>query len=269
MFRVCFESGFVKMERWNKLNVTDSDHQWVYKLTGSHGYTFTAVDVHGCVMYEEALSPDQVLERCKDINPAFEATADKITCQLAKMVAGNEVSVQGSRINVSSKLHGSPFDWFFSLTGLDGSRLFNDFWKPWMDSFNCMLQVHDLMINQLNAKDEEIQEYVDQGATLTKKSLKTSKFDLEKCLRSVTVTDGELAVLSQSFRDFQELESKVNPRQTTSKRERSPSPASVSEKAQNMSPMKTNIGTKLKKAKPLSSLKSSPSKDIYHKLKHI
>ena len=37
------------MEQWNRLSVADSDHQWVYKLTGSHGYTFTAIDIHGCV----------------------------------------------------------------------------------------------------------------------------------------------------------------------------------------------------------------------------
>ena len=91
---------------------------------------------------------------------------------------------------MDGELAGSEFKWEFSPTRADPIRFFNFVTEPMVGSLTLLLRNQSRLVQLLEAKDQEIQDYTLNGAVLSRKSLQTTIFDSKK----------EALILPQDFK---------------------------------------------------------------------
>lgn len=165
-------------------------------FTHPNGYKFSLTNL--AVMYEEELSESEVMEMCKRLNPNIEVPdVTDLIQQLELMLQSdtterkllfydnrgkdNEHLAQTTcTLKVDGELAGCEFKWEFSPKLADSLRFFEILTKPIAGCLTLLLRNQSRLVQLLEAKDQEIQDYTLNGAVLSRKSLQTTIFDSKK-----------------------------------------------------------------------------------------
>ena len=81
---------------------------------------------------------------------------------------------------MNGELAGCEFIWEFSPTQSDPITYYNTLTKPMAGCLSLLLRNQSRLVQLLEAKDQEIQDYTLNGAVLSRKSLQTTIFDPKK-----------------------------------------------------------------------------------------
>ena len=81
---------------------------------------------------------------------------------------------------MDGELAGSEFKWEFSPTRADPIRFYKIVTEPMVGSLTLLLRNQTRLVQLLEAKDQEIQDYTLNGAVLSRKSLQTTIFDSKR-----------------------------------------------------------------------------------------
>jgi len=233
-------------------------------------YTFTVFNPQSNSMWTEtlAMSPQQILERFKSWNSfnddlSVEEILDIMTQAFDKphlvlkagpideAREGGDSSVRNftleTKIGTSAVLK-----WTHTAQKALDSEALKGFWGEILQ----ILALNRQLTSEIEAKDEELQDHVEGGSTLTRKSLKTPKFDLETSCKKAMAAQGS----DGDPLDMIEASSEVIARLTSAKKElatsldKKKSPAKRSAEGDvvgKASPQKPSIASKLVKANPV------------------
>ena len=87
---------------------------------------------------------------------------------------------------MNGELAGCEFIWEFSPTQSDPITYYNTLTKPMAGCLSLLLRNQSRLVQLLEAKDQEIQDYTLNGAVLSRKSLQTTIFDPKKYCTNVS-----------------------------------------------------------------------------------
>ena len=81
---------------------------------------------------------------------------------------------------MNGELAGCDFKWEFSAGRSSQNKFYEKITEPFIGCLSLLLQNQTRLIQLLEAKDQEIQDYTLNGAVLSRKSLQTTIFDSKK-----------------------------------------------------------------------------------------
>ena len=81
---------------------------------------------------------------------------------------------------MNGELAGCDFKWEFHLKRADPLRFYTMVTEPNVGCLSLLIQNQSRLVQLLEAKDQEIQDYTLNGAVLSRKSLQTTIFDSKK-----------------------------------------------------------------------------------------
>ena len=87
---------------------------------------------------------------------------------------------EGCQVIMNGELAGCDFKWEFHLKRADPFRFYKMVTEPTVGCLSLLIQNQSRLIQLLEAKDQEIQDYTLNGAVLSRKSLQTTIFSSKK-----------------------------------------------------------------------------------------
>jgi len=194
---------------WEKICVQEcgsakSEEEWLHRfvVTDEGHYTLDLVRPKVDIMHTETVQMQQTIDRWDSLNPAFEVSSSKVLDHLRRLIRESPLILKSDGVaEVENKLHQCRIRWRFYTHPV--TDLYERFWKQVLMAGLAMVP---RLAAQLQAKDDEIEDYVTGGATLSRKSLKTPKFDLDATCKSVqsgsAASDPVAIVSSRECRDL-------------------------------------------------------------------
>ncbi len=204
-----------------------TDRAWLYSLRRLRGGGYELHLTDAARVFRERLAPKQVLDRCGDLNPAVEAEAEDLVEEIAAMLedrtshvalaeedyggaddAGGGGGEGGMRLRANGKLFGYDFKWHFVAARLGAEKAYGSLLCDLLKCVSHLLNQRRHLLQVVQAKDLEIFDYEQGGASLTRRTLKTDKFDRATALDKVPyvpVDDPGLVktLASEDFRGVQ------------------------------------------------------------------
>lgn len=143
-------------------------------------FEFLMTDGKTCL--KETLTADQVQSRNAQLNPAVEASAGDLIPEIVQIMSKNTTSIDLPAqdepvLKIRGKLYNYDFQWHFEVTTMNSEELFEILSSSFLNVLLAMFSRQDFLVDLLKQKDLEIFDYSQSGATLSRKSLKTEKFD--------------------------------------------------------------------------------------------
>ncbi len=204
-----------------KCESSSSSSSWLHNLRccADGGYALHLTD--GARVFSERLAAEQVEVRCEDLNPAVEASAEDLVEEITGLLASKTSHVQlkelktGSnlRLEAAGKLFGYDFRWRFDLEALSAEAAYDALFSNVFKCVSHLLEQQRHLLQVIKAKDLEIFDYEQSGATLTRRTLKTDKFDAARDLHNkVPYTprdDAEVMSSTLSSEEFRRVQRSV------------------------------------------------------------
>ncbi|XP_061572257.1 non-homologous end-joining factor 1 [Cololabis saira] len=160
---------------------------------GETAYRVLLTDLH-CV-WEERMDAADVQSRAQELNRRLRASAEAFFSHLREAArpclsgGGGEAQVSLTRrddgrlaVRLKSELGGLPFHWEFRLSPAPVATACEQLVRPLLAMSRLLQQQLEQLGGMLARKDAEIQDYRENGASLTRERLKTDVF-LEKTYR--------------------------------------------------------------------------------------
>lgn len=158
----------------------------------------------GTKLYYEQLDGDEKFDKkCKVFNPNIEASAFSMIEELSKSfeecLKTSKLDLQTEdykiQIHMKSKLKaGIPFKWIFVFQEAPQDFVWKHVVQPLTIISNELYRRQQELSYMLERKDREIQDYKDQGTSVSRKHLETPYFDRPEYQRTSTA--------NQAFLDF-------------------------------------------------------------------
>lgn len=147
-----------------------------------------------CSVWEERMDAETIQSRTKDLNKRLEAPVRAFLLYLSEVVkpflsgdnsrADNKAQISLTKqedgnisIGLKSKLEGLPFYWEFQCTPAPVTLVCVQLVRPLLAMSRLLQQQVDQLGGLLVRKDAEIQDYKENGATLTRARLQTDVFE--------------------------------------------------------------------------------------------
>lgn len=163
---------------------------------GETTYHILLSDLHS--VWEERMDEEAIQSRAKDLNKRLQAPVKAFLLYLYKVAqpflsGGDEEAESKAQISLTkqddgnasirlkSKLEGLPFSWEFHCTPAPLPLVCVQLVRPLLAMSRLLQQQVDQLGGQLVRKDEEIQDYKENGAVLTRERLQTVVFDPHTC----------------------------------------------------------------------------------------
>ncbi|XP_044526690.1 non-homologous end-joining factor 1 [Gracilinanus agilis] len=222
------------IQPWSWLQLSEESLLAKAYITTHKGYALLLSDLQ--YVWHEEVDTSVVSLRAKELNKRLSATPSAFLSHLKDLMCtllegsadtrGATFSCEhmpdGLTLRVRSDLSGLPFHWNFHCTLASSSLVSQHLIRPLMGmSLVLQHQVKELA-SLLRLKDAEIQDYQENGATLSRDRLKTEQFDenafleqfvTENLLEACSVKDGKpfamklqnlyVAITKQEFRTGQ------------------------------------------------------------------
>jgi len=158
-------------------------------------------------LYEERLSSHDIFQLCTKLNPNVEvpeivdviehldemleskSNAKNVILSDSGKISDNYSyrSQSSCKLTMIGEISGYEFRWEFTLKLLDPVTFYYGLTKPAITVLTLLIENQSNLINIIESKDKEIQNYIENGAELSRKTLKTNEFKREKdsfCLPS-------------------------------------------------------------------------------------
>lgn len=159
---------------------------------GETTYHILLSDLHS--VWEERMDADAIQTRAKDLNKRLQAPVKAFFSYLCEVVqpllsgdnggADSKAQIsltkqEGGNISIGlkSKLEGLPFYWQFQCTPAPVTLVCVQLVRPLLAMSRLLQQQVDQLGGLLVRKDAEIQDYKENGATLTRERLQTDVFE--------------------------------------------------------------------------------------------
>ncbi|XP_063218112.1 non-homologous end-joining factor 1-like [Bacillus rossius redtenbacheri] len=179
---------------WCTINISDEpngcDKKYIVKTACSDAtHTVFLCDIeHGFV---EVLTQEDMLRRCKELNPLVEASPERLVAHVVALLDGRRDDVHRSLrplggvrvLALRSKLVGLLFSFEFRLQPAAGDHIYTQVMAPILAT---LLELHErqtCLMKLLKKKDEEIAEYKINGGQLSRRNLETPVFDEQEFAR--------------------------------------------------------------------------------------
>ncbi|XP_022201581.2 non-homologous end-joining factor 1 isoform X1 [Nilaparvata lugens] len=145
----------------------------------------------------EDLSEDKLLQRCKDMNPLYEASSEILIQRIKELVELESSDVRTTitesngqiELAISSYLGGVIFKMKFSLSLGSPEMFFKQMTSPLIRMVEELKDQQNELFGLLNKKDIEIEEYKMSGMKITRKNVETKPFIKEEFLKNVSNED--------------------------------------------------------------------------------
>ncbi|XP_059094677.1 non-homologous end-joining factor 1-like [Tigriopus californicus] len=182
-------------------------------------FEFLMTDGKTC--FKETLTAEEVRSRNGRLNPAVEASAGDLIPEIVQILSKNTTSLDllpsellqrdddedgiDPVLKIRGKLYNYDFQWHFDLTAMGAEELFEILSSSLLNVLSAMFARQDFLVDLLKKKDLEIFDYSQSGATLSRNSLKTEKFDLAHLKETaLPSTPSSLSLLTtEPFHDIQ------------------------------------------------------------------
>ncbi|RZF46698.1 hypothetical protein LSTR_LSTR002561 [Laodelphax striatellus] len=144
-------------------------------------------------LWTEDLSEEELLQRCKDMNPLHEASSEILIQRINELVELNSSEVKTTltenkneqlELGVSSYLKGVIFKIKFLLSLGSPEMFFKQMTSPLIRMVEELQERQNKLFDLLNKKDIEIDEYKMGGMKITRKNIETTPFCKEEFLKS-------------------------------------------------------------------------------------
>lgn len=260
---------------WRRVRVRplegDVEDCWMCKFQANppdQNYAFTVYNPLSNSMWTETLAMphQQILERFKSWNSfnddlSVEEILDLMTQAFDKpdlvlkagpMEARGGDSVRTFTLETNIRTT-AVLKWTHTAQKALDSEALKGFWGEILQ----ILALNRQLTSEIEAKDEELKDHVEGGSVLTRKSLKTPKFDLEtSCKKAMAAqgSDGDpLDLIEESSEVIARLTSAKKELATSLDKKKSPAKRSAGEGevGGKASPQKPSIASKLVKANPV------------------
>ncbi len=158
---------------------------WLFHLRkcGDGGYQLRLTNAASA--FQERLSSDQVQDRCGRINPAVEADSDDLVEEIQQLMSDGTTHLKlrkegenALELEVAGKLFGYDFRWNFATKKEEDA--FDSVLRPALKCISLLLEQRRKLVDIIRAKDLELLDFEQAGHSLTRKNLKTPKFDMKK-----------------------------------------------------------------------------------------
>ncbi|XP_069838621.1 non-homologous end-joining factor 1 [Dendropsophus ebraccatus] len=172
---------------WQTLHIGDCSFFTKVRFTDS-SYCLLVSDLSGAWCEEAAA--DVIQERSKELNKRLKAPISSFLSHLSQLIrplldskdkAPNTLSCTRTRgtlmLHVKSQLSGLPFYWDFHCREASVSMVCRHFLQPLISMTKALDAQCQELCTLLRRKDEEIQDYQEGGAVLSRERLKTETFD--------------------------------------------------------------------------------------------
>jgi len=153
------------------------------------------VDIYdGSKLWREAISRDEFCMKCKELNPKVEADYsylfNQIKCSFENLDISDNNKLDLVIDDVQCKIYfriklkgGIPFFWTFDLSEDPSSlTISKEMILPLLSMIGELMQQRKDLFNIISRKDNEIQDYRDQGVVASRKSLETTRIESSKYL---------------------------------------------------------------------------------------
>ncbi|XP_075213219.1 non-homologous end-joining factor 1-like [Lycorma delicatula] len=157
-------------------------------------------------VWSEILTEEQILERCKEMNPLYEAEPVILIKRIFELIDPKQLQIKkellktGNQLtlNFISYLKGIIFKFQFILTLTTPEKLCQHLTFPLIQMIEELQAREKMLFNLLAKKDAEINEYKMEGAKISRQSVITEPFNEQKFLENCS-TNGE----SRSLKNLQ------------------------------------------------------------------
>lgn len=203
-------------KKWRTLKLDGST--FLYQLTTDESsYSLLLTDMQQ--IFKERLEGPAITDRCEELNPAVEAPVEEVVDQLVVILGSPQTkfvrrdSDDLFELDVTGLVFGSyEFLWKFRLSRENQEFFRQAFTTDLILSTDELLRERDHLIKTIKAKDLQIYDLEQSGASLSRKSLKTEVFDQKAFVTEknfVSAENCDLAEVVQSDK-FTQLINKVH-----------------------------------------------------------
>ena len=142
-------------------------------------------------IYSEHLNTSLIQSRFTEQNPGLETEdfLDFLNNLRAALAGGYKSTISLTRqtdwrINIDWNMEGIDFKWFFQTNIQPHQLLCQLLYLPFIQLSQHLLQTKDRLVRIIQDKDLEIEDYENNGSKLSRKKLRTGRFDPEKDLKA-------------------------------------------------------------------------------------
>jgi len=170
--------------RWARISLDSRQYLHSLQIDGGPQYRLLVTDM-AQLMVEE-VSSEHFKKRFIELNSDLEDVdmadgINEISEVLEDLTKCDKVAVEHGENSMKISLDwfsgGIPFSWEFLLQRSSGEMFESIVTKGLTSVISVLLQERDILFNIVRDKDLELEDYVNSGAKLTRKSLKTDRFD--------------------------------------------------------------------------------------------
>ena len=143
-------------------------------------------------IYSEHLNTSSIQSRFTEQNPGLETEdfLDFLSNLRAALAGSHQPTISVTRntdtvrINIDWIMEGIDFKWFFETNIQPHQLLCQLFYLPFIHLSQHLLHTRDSLLRIIQDKDLEIEDYENNGSKLSRKKLRTGRFDPEKDLQA-------------------------------------------------------------------------------------
>lgn len=139
-------------------------------------------------LWHEDLNTEQILKRCKDLNPSLEMPTDKLIsflCELLHTTNSEDIKIDASNelrveLVIKKKRNEYPFNWHFHLEKQTPRQFLEIITRPLLAVVREASSLEADFCSMLRNKDKQIADYKASGAALSRRNLETPDFNKDK-----------------------------------------------------------------------------------------
>ena len=179
---------------WRKVNLTSEENVlvWLQAPKDEAEVSCTCYLTDTVNIYTEHLNTVSIQSRFTEQNPGMETEdfLDFLDNLRTALSEGNTSTISltrqadSCRLNIDWIIEGIEFKWFFQTDLQPHQLLCRVFYLPFIHLSQHLLQTKDNLVRIIQDKDLEIEDYENSGSKLSRKILRTGRFDPEKDVKA-------------------------------------------------------------------------------------
>nr|XP_040581747.1 uncharacterized protein LOC121130100 [Lepeophtheirus salmonis] len=163
-----------KKNPWKRLTISD-ETQFLYVMSNS------SLILTDLVRIFEYKFPQDILSKNEEFNPALEFSEDSDVFEEINRILESKDSkkvFKNTNLEVEDNDDEMPFTWIFECKERDGKFLYEQVTQSVLNGMSRLWEERSILLKVIKDKDLELEAlYVEDDATLTRKSLKTKRFN--------------------------------------------------------------------------------------------
>ncbi|XP_046738419.1 uncharacterized protein LOC124406834 isoform X2 [Diprion similis] len=195
--------------KWKDIKINSAD----YILSVSHSKNVWKILLSNLVeVWMETITKDVALLRCQSLNLMLDSESFDIKETLDTMlndIPKYAVDVSVDEIKLVTCIDDVPFKFDVKLTKGNSQQFWNEITKPLCQSVMELQRKHNIVVDLIKRKDEELAEYKLSGAQLIRKNIETPPYSVDIFENKISVHKTQSNECLEAFKSMMNVHNEL------------------------------------------------------------